>query len=230
MRRAFSLAAGTLAVLIGAGPAEAHHGKDFLSVETDEVPHLGQLYFFSSQDYVRQDRADSFLVSPSVLFGALPIAAFEVHAHLEKESAAPWRYDATAVAARFRLTPEGRRLVLGFAGEYELGHRDTPDRVEGRLIGAYHHGRANLTIDLVIARERGAHGETSAGYAFGFRPDVERRLSWGIEGQGDFDGGHEALLGLYASAVERVTVKVGIGHGFRGGPGWTIRTGLVVRP
>jgi hypothetical protein len=230
MRGAFSLAAGTLAVLIGAGRAEAHHGKDFLIVETDEVPHLGQAFLFSSQDYVRQDGAGSFLVSPSVLFGAFPIAALEVHAHLEKEPAAPWRYDATAVAARLRLTPEGRRLGVGFAAEYELGHGGTADRIEGRLIGAYHPGRANLTIDLVIAREHGPQGETSVGYALGFRPDVERRLSWGVEGQGDFDGGHEVLLGLYASPAERVTVKVGIGHGFRGGPGWTIRTGLVVRP
>jgi hypothetical protein len=230
MRRASSFAAATLAVLVGAGRAEAHHGKDFLIVETDEVPHLGQAYFFSSEAYVRQDGVGSFLVSPSVLFGAFPFAAFEVHAHLEKESGAPWRYEATAVAGRLRLTPDGRRLGFGLAAEYELGHGETPDRVEGRLIGAYHPGRANLTVDLVLARERGAGGKTSAGYAFGFRPDVERRLSWGIEGQGDFDGGHEVLLGLYAAPAERVTFKVGIGHGFRGGPGWTIRTGLVVRP
>lgn len=105
----------SLAALVEATPARAHHGKDFLLVETYEIPHPRQAYFISSQDLVREEGLDHLSASPGVLVGVGHPLAFELHAHIEKAPDEGWRYEAIARAIRLQLTPEesGSPLRVG---------------------------------------------------------------------------------------------------------------------
>ena len=60
--------AGLIASAVGA-PAWAHHGKDFLIVEIVDLPHRGQVFFFSDQHLIQRDRATGFEASPGLLLG-----------------------------------------------------------------------------------------------------------------------------------------------------------------
>ncbi len=48
--------------------AWAHHGKDFLLVETTHIPPKGDVYLISTQDWAHQDDSTQFEGTPGVLF------------------------------------------------------------------------------------------------------------------------------------------------------------------
>jgi hypothetical protein len=219
-----------VAGVLAAAPARAHHGKDFLLVETVELPRPGELYFFSAQDAIRHEGSTTLEVSPALLLGVSRIVAFEVHGHASHEED-HWTYEATAPALRIQL-PRSSRLRVGFSAEYEIAHEeDTHDHLGGRFIVSYRHGPTLFAANLVAERAVGEDEPTEIGYAFGLRPNLGSRLGWGIEAQGGLQNreGHEVLLGLYVEPSERFTLKVGVGTAFGNGPDWTVRTGIVFR-
>jgi hypothetical protein len=65
VRRAF----GVILLITVASTAEAHHGKDFLLVESYEVPHPGSLYLVTSGVLAMQDENDVFEGEPSIPWG-----------------------------------------------------------------------------------------------------------------------------------------------------------------
>jgi len=231
--RRLILWAAALAVLVSPSPALAHHGKGFLLVESDEMPHKREVYFFSSQDFVHRDEEDEYELSPALLFGLSDRVAIEVHSHFEKAEGESLRYEAFAPSLRVGLTdPESDApLKLGLAAEYEIARGDAEDRFETRLIAAYRTSDVNLTANLIAERITGEDGEWEWGYAAGLRPWPERRFGVGLEALGTLSGpsSHEILGGLYFTE-ERFTLKLGVGTGFgEEGPELTIRTGFVFR-
>jgi hypothetical protein len=223
------LLAAAVLLLAGAAPARAHHGKDFLVVETYELPRPGHVFLLSNQDLVRAGGATGYEWSPGVLLGVTDRFAAEVHAHFEKEPDGDWSFAEIAPAVRLQLTPPGRRVNLALSGEYEFGRGEVPDHVEGRFIVGYR-GRLNLAGNLVVGHVRGGEG-TEVGYAVGVRSAREDGIALGAEAQGNFHGAHfhEVLGGVYFTPSERLTVKVAVGTGFGDeGPDLTIRTGLVL--
>ena len=219
-----------VAVLLAATPARAHHGKDFLVVETVELPPKGQLYFFSSQDAVRHEGSTTLEASPAFLLGLSRVLAFELHGHALREGGR-WTYEATAPALRFQV-PWSGPLQLGLGAEYEIAHEEgAHDRLEGRLIVGYLQGSTAFTANLVAERTVGEEAPAEIGYAVGWRPNLGSRVGWGVEAQGGLRNreGHEVLLALYAEPSDRLALKLGVGKGFGDGPGWTVRTGIVFR-
>src|SRR4051812_34740681 len=99
-----------------------HHGKDFLLAESYEIPHPGDLYFASSFAFIQADGATELELEPSVLFGLLPRLAFELHAHAGREDHERLRYEATAPAFHFQITPPESKFPVrvGLSGEYEF--------------------------------------------------------------------------------------------------------------
>jgi hypothetical protein len=222
--------ATTLAILAAAAPARAHHGKEFLVVETYELPHPGHLYLLSNQDLVRAGGENFLSFSPGLLVGVTERFAVEVHGHFEKGPGEGWAFEAIAPAVRLQLTRPDHALRAALSGEYEIGRGEAPDNVEGRLIVGYL-GRFNVTGNLVVSRLRGTGEGTQVGYAVGVRPAAERKVVLGAEAQGNFRGehGHEVLAAAYFTPSERVTVKLAAGTGFGdAGPDFTLRTGLVL--
>jgi hypothetical protein len=233
VRRAAFPAAIALAVVASPLPALAHHGKGFLLVESDEMPHERQLFFFSSQDLIHAEGENEIELSPALLYGLTERFAFETHAHFAKAPGESLRYEAIAPALRVNLNSpmSDSPLRLGLGAEYEIARGEEPDNMEGRLIAAYRTTDVNFTVNLIAERVREDGAEWEWGYAAGFRPQPERRLGVGIEALGTLSGpsSHEVLGGVYFTG-NRLTLKAGVGKGFgEAGPDWTIRTGIVVR-
>src|SRR5215470_2721279 len=64
-----------------AAPAAAHHGKDFLLVESAELPHPRTMFFVSSERFSNSE----FTSEPSLLFGITENFAAEVHVHFTRD-------------------------------------------------------------------------------------------------------------------------------------------------
>ena len=227
MKRVFS-AIGVL--LLCAVPAKAHHGKDFLIVESFELPHPHDIYFVSSELFLHRDDGTFISTEPSLLFGLTHRVAGEVHVHIAKEPGESLRYEAIAPALHIQLTPEDSKAAWKFAlaAEYEIARHTDENNFTARLVAAHDIGEG-----LMIINVGGDHSKaegTHASYAVGFRPAMEALVTWGIEAQGHIERGeeHEVILGLYTQPNERFTFKAGAGVGLGNGkPSATVRTGVV---
>src|SRR5207247_4746896 len=120
-------------------PAQAHDGKGFLIVESDEMPDERQLFFFSSHDLIHSEGENEFELTPALLYGVSERFAIETHAHFAKVPEESLRYEAIAPAVRFALTSpfSDAPLKLGVAAEYEIARGGAPDQFESRLIAEY---------------------------------------------------------------------------------------------
>jgi hypothetical protein len=229
MKRVFS-AIGVL--LLCAVPAMAHHGKDFLIVESFELPHPHDIYFVSSELFSHREDGTFISTEPSLLFGLTHRVAGEVHVHIEKEPGQSLRYEAIAPAVHIQLTPEESKAAWKFAlaAEYEIARHTDENNFAARLIAARDMGKGMLVVNIGGEHSR-AEG-TQATYAVGFRPALDVRVGWGIEAQGHIEHGqqHEVLVGIYAQPGERLTFKAGAGMGLGDGKrSALVRTGIVWR-
>jgi len=226
MNRAFT----AIALLLCAMPAAAHHGKDFLIVESYELPHKGDVYFVSSEMFSRADGETTFTTEPSLLFGLGNRFAGEVHVHIARLPRQALNYEAIAPAAHYQLTPPESEALwkLAVAAEYELARHSDENSLAARLIAARSIGEGALVVNVSADHSR-AEG-THAGYAVGFRPAMETRNAWGIEAQGRLErsDAHHVIFGIYTQPNERFTFKAGAGVGLGvGRPSAVVRTGIV---
>ena len=241
MRRWGAIALAVLSFAMLFRTAQAHHGRDFLLVETPDVPVKGAVFAFATMDRQEFDDGAALEFSPAVLAGLGSRIALELHAHTEKEPGEDWGYEATAGAFRLNLTPESwSRWRVGSSAEYEVA--DDPDEgrdeVEGRILATRLFGEAataaNLTFNAILEHEQGqGQGGVAWGYAAAFRPRAESRFGWGVEVEGH-EGGEESrreiLGGLYAQSADRLTLKFGAGAGLGpDAPDYTVRGEVVWR-
>lgn len=230
IRRGMKLAVRTtLFLLVFAAPLFAHHGKDFLLVESYELPHPKALYAVSAEELMFGRGAATFRDEPSLLFGLSDRVAAEVHAHLEKIPGESLNVEALAPAVHVRLI-DADDIHLGLSAEYEIGRHGNGNAAALRVILGRSIGEGAVVGNIGLER---AHGEgTRAIYAIGYRPDMEGTTSWGIEAQGALRHGeqHEAILAGYHQLSERLTLKGGAGVALGAGkPLALVRTGVVWR-
>ena len=192
----------------------AHHGKDFLIVESYELPHPGDVYFVSSAALVRDGSDTTLELEPSLLVGVCPRVAFELHAHVTREPHDTISYEATAPSLHLQLTPPKSDFPVhvGLSVEYEFAVRASArDRAETRLILESALGRSRLAFNVVGEHERA--GDSTLGYAAGYRYEFTEAVACGVEAQGPFtrSSSHELIAAVYAEPTQRVTVKLGAG-------------------
>ena len=235
---AFSLVllASGLVWLFSPAAAFAHHGRDFLLVETADLPHKGQVYGIARQDYIDEGEEDEIELEPAVIWGVTDRFALEIHSHIAREGDESFEYESTSPAFHLRLSPHDARWGLAVSGEYEIAKdSEEEDHAEARLILSRQlrgSNRARLALNLIAEEEQGDEGEVEWGYAVGFRSRLTERNDWGIEARGSFEseGESEALLGLFLQPTERVTVQLGAGTAFTDeGPDFALRTAVVFR-
>ncbi len=200
-----------------AAPAWAHHGKDFLIVESYDVPHPGDTYLLASARYANAGEGDSWELEPALLIGAFPRVAAEVHAHfVQEEDARSLKYEAVAPSLHVQLTDPASTfpIQIGVAVEYEIASDGAPDVFEGRFIVEKGFGDAKLSLNIVA--EHAVGQDTEIGYAAGVRANLSSMIAIGLEGEGSFEtrGPDEALIGVYFEPAERFTLKLGAGTGF----------------
>jgi hypothetical protein len=175
MKRLFSVV-GLL--LLGSATAMAHHGKDFLIVESFELPHPHDLYFVSSELFTHREDGTFVSTEPSLLAGLTHRVAGEVHVHIEKQPGDSLRYQAIAPAVHIQLTPEDSKAAWKFAAaaEYEIARHTDENNFAARLIAARDVGEGMLVVNIGGEHSR-AFG-TQAAYAVGFRPTLDIRIGW----------------------------------------------------
>ncbi|HEY8712927.1 MAG TPA: hypothetical protein VIM68_08640 [Thermoanaerobaculia bacterium] len=226
--RCAKVAAGLLACFV-ATPAFAHHGKDFLIVESYELPHPSAIYAISSEQLVFDRSNVTFRDEPSLLIGLTDRVAAEVHAHIQKMPHGSASLGAVAPAVHVRLFDFGA-LHTGVSAEYEIGRHGAGNNATLRVIAAHPAGQGAVVGNIGVSR---SHGEgTTAIYAVGYRPDMEARTSWGVEAQGILRHAseHEILGAVYGQVGERLTLKAGVGAVVgTGKPSALVRTGIVWR-
>jgi hypothetical protein len=228
-RRAMSLAA--FALFLSAVPLLAHHGRDFLLLESPELPHPGGVFLVTSEHYFTGDESE-FEEEPAFLVGLSERWAAEVHAHIAKEEGSSFHVESVAPTIHYRFW-RSDAWAAALTAEYEIArHRDEADSVVARGVLARSIGDGLLAFNAEWNREI-RHGDRSfAAFALGYRPDLEARWSWGIEARGATHHAepNEVVLGLYGNVADWFSVKVGAGTSFGSGrPDFVFRTGFVIR-
>src|SRR5438105_1482798 len=85
-------------------PALAHHGKDFLLIETDDMPLPGHVYaLLSSDTNIDKDGERSTEITGGFLYGFSERFSIEPHFHVDRTSDQGWHYDAAALELRYRI-------------------------------------------------------------------------------------------------------------------------------
>lgn len=226
MKRAFQIG---IFVSFIAMPMLAHHGKDFLLVESYELPHPKTFYAVSAEEFLFGRSSLTFRDEPSLLFGVTDRFAAEVHAHIEKEPGDSATVAAIAPGVHVRLF-DSDAMHAGLSAEYEIGRQGNGNAAAVRLILGRSMGEGAIVGNIGVEN---AHGEsTRVIYAIGYRQDMEARSSWGIEAQGALRHGEEqeAIVAAYRQISDRLTLKAGVGAaGGTGKPLALIRTGVVWR-
>ena len=193
--------------------ALAHHGQDFLILESPSVPHPGDAYLLANAEAALGDPEGQGSFEPALLIGITPRVAFELHAHTEKLAGENWNYEATAPGVHVLLTDPAKHdgLKIGIGAEYEFAAKQgAPDNAEVRLSFEKGNAATKWGANLIASREQG--GSNDFGAALGFRHEVCAGLALGAEAQSSFQraAGSELLISAYTER-EAWAFKFGIG-------------------
>jgi hypothetical protein len=227
--RSYTLVAGAVGALLASGSASAHHGLDFLLVQTAHLPEKGAGYVVTRFDAISSDE-DEVEFEPAILYGATDRFAVELHSHYEKPDGEPSRYESIAPAVHFRVTPMRQPFTVGISAEYEIANAsDDDDVVSVAGIVGYEMAMFNVVGNLIYEKPTGSSGEW--GYAAGIRHTFGEKHGLGLELMGSLEseGSSEAMVGYYGELSERITLNAGIGTGVDNGPDGTARLGFIWR-
>lgn len=223
------LLACTAAAGIASNAAEAHHGLDFLLVQTAHLPQQGTGYAVARFDHLSEN-VDETGFEPAALFGATDWMTVELHGHYHKEEGEPSRFESIAPALNFRLTPREQSFSFGLSAEYEFASAsDDADVAEVAALFGYEANAWVVAGNVLYEKASGAKGEW--GYAAGLRRTFAEKHGLGIEVLGSFesDGSSEVMFGYYVEFSERFTLNAGIGTGIDDGPDRSARMAMIWR-
>jgi hypothetical protein len=214
----------------GAWPvvALAHHGLDFILVQTAHLPERGTGYSFARLNYL-SDTEDETEIEPALLYGAADWMAVEIHAHVAKEGSESLRYESAAPAVHFRLTPRNSPTSFGVSAEYAFAHGEDEDVADLAGVFGLERDRWMVAANLLYEKRSGASGEL--GYAAGARRTFGEKHGVGLEVLGSFenDGYSEAMLGYYGELSEQFTFNAGVGFGIDEGPDHAVHMTFIWR-
>ena len=197
---------------------QAHHGLDFILVQTAHLPERGSGYAFARLNHLSESE-DETEIEPAVLYGAADRIAVEAHAHYAKEGGGSFTYESIAPAVHFRLTSRERPLAVGISAEYAFASGSgSADVADVAAIAGYERGRWMAAANLLYEKLSGAAGEW--GYAAGIRRTFGLKHGIGVEALGSFesDGYSEMMVGYYGELSEQFTINAGIGTKIDEGP------------
>lgn len=216
MRKILSALAAAPALAALAPPAGAHHGKDFLLTETDDMPLPGHAYLVLSSDTnIDPDGTRSNEITPGALFAVGDRVTLEPHFHVTRTPGQGYHYDATALEGRYNVGFLPRSDVrLAVSAEIEKP-KDNAESSGGqvRLILVRTLPNALVAVNLTAGKEF-TH---DALYTYGLGPGVLTPLPNGdaagleVASRVPFSDGTEILPGYYHRLGDAATVKVGVG-------------------
>lgn len=200
-----------------ARPAAAHHGRDFLLLETDDMPAKGQSYAVLSVDTKRNAAGDHATeITPGVVLGLGKRLVVEPHFHLEREPSDEFRYAASAVGLRYRLGDLGRsgwRGALSAEAEITRNRAAEPSGGSLRLIAARTFPKALVAVNLITGREFTAGGDGTLAIGAGVMTPLKNGDQIGLEAIVSLPtkDGFEILPSYAHRFGKNSQVKLGIG-------------------
>ena len=225
MNRSFAMC--TLVVSLLSGTAYAHHGLDFVSVQTVHLPQQGAGYAIGRLDYISEEE-DEMEFEPALLYGATDWLTVELHAHYEKEEGESAKYESIAPAFHFRLTPREQQFSFGVSVEYEFAADSAEDDVV-ELTAIFGYEFSEWIVAVNVLHEKASNSPGEWGYAAGVRHSFHQNHGFGLELTGSLEnnGSSEILIGYYGELSKRFSMNAGIGTGFDDGPDWSVRTAFI---
>jgi hypothetical protein len=217
-------------VLFTLSPSFAHHGKDYLRVETPHIPRRGTYHFLSSQDWERKGNGDHFEIVPAVMYALSDQLAFEVHGHFSDEGEG-LRLDALAPELRFQFPRDSHcNLLMGLTFEYEAGVvKEANDEWEARFLLHWDGPDSMVTFNFIASQEVGTDEPLHYGIGLGWRRQVPSQHAFAVELLWDFNGErHAELLPSWQVNAGTSLIKIGVGVGLtKDSPDVALRTGIV---
>lgn len=207
--------------------AYAHHGIDFITVETVHLPPKGASYAIARVDYISEEEYE-LEFEPSILYGATDWFAIELHAHFEKEEGDSTKYESLAPAMRIRLTPREQPFSVGLSVEYEFAHDSAEDDVLAlNAIFGYEFSGWMFAANVLHEKPSNSSGEWA--YAAGVRHSYNEDHGFGLELNGSLENSDssEVLFGYYGELSKQFSINAGFGTGLGDGPDWSVRTALI---
>ena len=197
--------------------ARAHHGLDFILVQTAHLPEKGTGYVFGRVNRFTGDESETEL-EPAALWGVTNRIALETHAHFAKPSGDSFDHEAVAGAGHFLLSPLSRELSYGMSVEYALGSGDHGDGFAVTGVVGYEHKRWAAAANLLYDRVQGSPSEW--GIAAGVRRNIATKHAIGVEAVNTLEthGNSELLVGYYGQLNDRFWLNAGLGKRIDEGP------------
>lgn len=214
-------------LLLFADSADAHHGVDFLTVQTAHLPEQGTGYVMGRADHV-SGVEDETELEPALLYGLSDWMTAELHTHFARHGGESFEYESIAPSLSIRLTPRQSHFSAGFSAEYEFQrHSDAGDVLGLTMMSAYSKSDWMLAVHAKMERPSGGNSEWE--YAAGLRRSVGNGVALGIEHRGSFESSdvREWLLGIYAELTKKFTLNAGVGTGLEDEADWSLRTALI---
>lgn len=195
--------------------ASAHHGKDFLLLETDDMPLPGHVYAITSTDtLVDADGVRTTEITPGLLFGLGNRVAIEPHFHVARSADRSWHYDATAAEIRFasgNLPGSEWRTAVSLEGEKP---RDSEENSGGqaRLVLARTFPNMLFAANLIVDKDLAPHTKPSYSVGVGALTPLANGDRAGVEAilRSPLADGVEIVPGYYHSSGV-TSVKLGVG-------------------
>ena len=208
--------------------ARAHHGLDFILLQTAHLPEKGSGYVFGRINHLDGDVSETEL-EPAALWGVTNRVALETHAHFTKAGGESLGYEAVAGASHFLLSPLSRELSYGVSVEYAVGSGHNGDDFAVSGVVGYEHKRWAAAANLVYERAEASSAEW--GYAAGVRRNLTPKHAIGVEMVGTFEqhGNSELLVGYYGQLSERFWLNAGIGKRIDEGPDHAAHVSFIYR-
>jgi hypothetical protein len=210
------------------GVARAHHGLDFILLQTAHLPEKGTGYVFGRVNRFTGDESETEL-EPAALWGVTNRIALETHAHFAKVEGESFGYESVAGAAHFLLSPLSRELSYGMSVEYAIGSGDHGDDFAVTGVVGYEHKRWAAAANLLYERVQGSPSEW--GIAAGARYNVMPRHAIGIEAVNTLEthGNSELLVGYYGQLGDKFWLNAGLGKRIDEGPDHTAHVSFIYR-
>jgi hypothetical protein len=208
----------------------AHHGRDFLLIQSAHIPEAGTGYLIGRQDYIDREEGHEYEFEPGLVVGTTDWLTLELHGHIAKEEHESSRHESTAAVAYVRFTPRSSALSLGATAEYaDAADNEANDELAGAMLLSYQIGGWIAALNLDVSHETNVGAGNDWGLRGGLRRNFTRQFALGFEVVDTFDrrDDREVMLGAYFQPLHTLTFNVGTGTGYDGGPDFTLRTSLI---
>jgi len=179
MRRGCVRGASFACLLVMTPATWAHHGRDFLLIQSAHIPEAGTGYLISRQDYINRDGGYEYEFEPGLVIGTTDWLTLELHPHVANEEQEPSRHELTGGVMYVRFTPRDSALSVGASAEYaDSADHDVNDEWAGALLVTYAESGWIAALNVDVSHEMNPGAGDDSGIHAGVRRNLNERIAF----------------------------------------------------